>query len=79
MNGGVAKNVCEKFKVQAKQLSKIMTGRKYLGGRKKCPPSDPLKKWGKRQKMSSSWTAVKEAETGDKEDEDELVAATGTS
>ena len=55
-----------------------MTGRKYLSGRKKHPASDPPKKWGKRQKTSSSWTAVKEAETGDKEDEDELVAATGT-
>ena len=79
MNGSVAKNVCEKFKVRAKQLSKIMMGRKYLGGGKKHPASDPLKKWGKRQKTSSSWTAVKEAETGEKEDEDELVGATGTS
>ena len=56
-----------------------MMGRKYLGGRKKCPASDPLKKWGKRQKTSSSQTAVKEAETGDKEDEDEPAGATGTS
>ena len=79
MNGGVVKNVCEKFKVWAKQLSKIMTGRKYLGGGKKCPASDPPKKQGKRQETSSSWTAVKEAETGDKEDEDELAGATGTS
>ena len=79
MNGGVAKNVCKKFKVSAKQLSKIMMGRKYLGGRKKYPASDPPKKWGKRQKTSSSWIAVKEAETGDKEDEDELVGATSTS
>ena len=50
MNGGVVKNVCEKFKVQAKQLSKIMTGRKYLSGRKKHPASDPLKKRGKNAK-----------------------------
>ena len=56
-----------------------MMGRKYLGGGKKCLASDPLKKWGKRQKTSSSQTAVKEAETGDKEDEDEPVGATGTS
>ena len=79
MNGGVVKNVSKKFKVQAKQLSKIMMGRKYLSGGKKCPASDPLKKWGKRQKTSSSQTAVKEAETGDKEDEDEPVGATSTS
>ena len=79
MNGGVVKNVCKKFKVRAKQLSKIMMGRKYLGGRKKHPASDPLKKQGKRQKTSSSWTAVKEAETGAKEDEDEPAGATGTS
>ena len=55
-----------------------MTGRKYLSGGKKHPASDPPKKRGKRQKMSSSQTAVKEAETGDKEDEDELTGATGT-
>ena len=79
INGGVVKNVCEKFKVRAKQLSKIMTGRKYLSGRKKSSASDPLKKWGKRQEMSSSWTAVKEAKTGYKEDEDEPVGATSTS
>ena len=79
MNRGVVKNVCEKFKVRAKQLSKIMTVRKYLSGGKKRPASDPPKKWGKRQKMSSPWRAVKEAETGDKEDEDELAGATGTS
>ena len=73
MNGGVVKNVCEKFKVRAKQLSKIMMGRRYCGGGKKHPASDPPKKWGKKQKTSSS-----EAETGNKEG-DEPMSATGTS
>ena len=64
MNGGVVKNVCKKFKVRAKQLSKIMMGRKYLGGGKKVPCIRPTEEMGKRQKTSSSQTAVKEAETG---------------
>ena len=29
---GMAKEACELFQVQAKQLSKVLTGRKYLGG-----------------------------------------------
>ena len=31
-NEGMAKEVCERFDVRAKQLSRVLTGRKYLGG-----------------------------------------------
>ena len=31
-NEGTAKEVCERFEVRAKQLSRVLTGRKYLGG-----------------------------------------------
>ena len=29
---GTAKEACELFKVRAKQLSRVLTGRKYMGG-----------------------------------------------
>ena len=31
-NEGTAKEACERFNVRAKQLSRVLTGRKYLGG-----------------------------------------------
>ena len=31
-NEGTAKEACERFLVRAKQLSRVLTGRKYLGG-----------------------------------------------
>ena len=31
-NEGMAKEACDQFKVRAKQLSRVLTGRKYLGG-----------------------------------------------
>ena len=31
-NKGTAKEACEQFDVRAKQLSRVLTGRKYLGG-----------------------------------------------
>ena len=31
-NKGTAKEACEHFYVQAKQLSRVLTGKKYLGG-----------------------------------------------
>ena len=31
-NEGTAKGACERFLVRAKQLSRVLTGRKYLGG-----------------------------------------------
>ena len=31
-NEGTAKEACEQFNIRAKQLSRVLTGRKYLGG-----------------------------------------------
>ena len=31
-NEGMAKEACDRFEVRAKQLSRVLTGRKYLGG-----------------------------------------------
>ena len=31
-NEGMAKEACDQFEVRAKQLSRVLTGRKYLGG-----------------------------------------------
>ena len=31
-NKGMAKEACDRFEVRAKQLSRVLTGRKYLGG-----------------------------------------------
>ena len=31
-NEGMAKEVCERFDMRAKQLSRVLMGRKYLGG-----------------------------------------------
>ena len=31
-NEGTAKEACERFNVRAKQLSRVLMGRKYLGG-----------------------------------------------
>ena len=31
-NEGMAKEACDWFEVRAKQLSRVLTGRKYLGG-----------------------------------------------
>ena len=35
-NEGTAKEACEQFDVWAKQLSRVLTGRKYLGGTQAC-------------------------------------------
>ena len=43
---GMAKEACELFQVRAKQLSRVLTGCKYLGGKK---PS-LQKEWGKKRK-----------------------------
>ena len=41
-NEGMAKEACERFEVRAKQLSRVLTGRKYLGGTqvKKCKATE---------------------------------------
>ena len=43
---GTAKVACELFQVRVKQLSRVLTGHKYLGG-KKTPVQ---KEWGKKRK-----------------------------
>ena len=41
-NEGTAKEACDRFEVRAKQLSRVLTGRKYLGGTqaKKCKATE---------------------------------------
>ena len=41
-NEGMAKEACDQFEVRAKQLSRILTGRKYFGGTqlKKCKATE---------------------------------------
>ena len=41
-NEGTAKEACDSFEVRAKQLSRVLTGRKYLGGTqvKKCKATE---------------------------------------
>ena len=49
-NEGTAKEVCEHFDVQAKQLSRVLTGKKYLGGTQACKckaTEDPPVRWKK--------------------------------
>ena len=49
-NEGTAKEVCEHFDVRAKQLSRVLTGKKYLGGTQahKCKATEELP--GRRKK-----------------------------
>ena len=52
-NEGTAKEACERFLVRAKQLSRVLTGRKYLGGtqaRKRKTTDEPP---AKRKKSDS--------------------------
>ena len=46
-NEGTAKEACERFDVRAKQLSRVLTGKKYLGGtqahRRKATEEPPAK------------------------------------
>ena len=43
-NEGMAKEACNRFEVRAKQLSRVLTGRKYLGGTqaKKCKATETV-------------------------------------
>ena len=43
-NEGTAKDACDQFKVRAKQLSRVLTGRKYLGDTqaKKCKATETV-------------------------------------
>ena len=49
-NEGTAKEACERFNIRAKQLSRVLTGKKYLGGtqaRKRKATDEPPAKWKK--------------------------------
>ena len=35
-NEGMVKEACERFDVRAKQLLRVLTGKKYLGGTQAC-------------------------------------------
>ena len=43
---GMVKEACELFQVRVKQLSRVLTGHKYLGGKK----TSAQKEWGKKRK-----------------------------
>ena len=70
-NVGTAREACETFDVQAKQLSKLLSRNKYLGGTteaKKQEKKDP-KEWLKCKKRVEASTAVKEGEEVEEEEE----------
>ena len=49
-NEGTAKEAYEQFNVRAKQLSRVLTGKKYLGGtqaHKRKATDEPPAKWKK--------------------------------
>ena len=69
-NQGTTKEVCELFDMRAKQLSLVITGKKYLGGMQKKGPKEHLK----QRKSRMSHTAVKQPEEEGEEEEEEMVA-----
>ena len=52
-NAGTAKEACERFLVRAKQLSRVLTGRKYLGGTQACKRKTTDEPPAKRKKSNS--------------------------
>ena len=65
-NQGTVKEASELFKVRAKQLSRVITGKKYLGGGQKKGP----KEHSKKGKSTRSHMAVKEPEEEEKGEEE---------
>ena len=51
-NKGMAKEACERFLVRAKQLSHVLTGRKYLGGTQACKRKTTNEPPAKRKKSN---------------------------
>ena len=49
-NEGTAKEACERFDVRAKQLSRVLMGRKYLGGAQ-ARNVRPPKSWPKERRQ----------------------------
>ena len=62
LNEGTAKEACMKFEVCPKQLSKIMSGRKYKGGSDQKKDTKGLDTHGKKRKSVHSHVAVKDLE-----------------
>ena len=52
-NEGTAKEACNRFNVRAKQLSRVLTGRKYLGGTQACKRKATDEPPAKRKKSDS--------------------------
>ena len=71
-NTGMAKEACELFEVHAKQLSKVISGRKYLGGMQKKTGKD----CGMKRKSTSSKKGTKKQDDDDSGDGDDHVGAT---
>ena len=64
---GTAKEACELFQVRVKQLSRVLTGHKYLGGKK----TSVQRGWGKKRKDASSADTAK-GTWKSRDDKDEL-------
>ena len=64
---GTAKEACELFQVRVKQLSRVLTGCKYLGGKK----TSAQKEWGKKRKDGPPADTAKGTKKS-RDDEDEL-------
>ena len=72
----MAKEACESFEVWAKQLSKLLSGKKYLGGAvegkhttEKKGPKDQLK----RKKTIRVASVIKDEEEEEEQEEEEEV------
>ena len=71
-NTGTAKEACELFEVHAKQLSKVISGKKYLGGMQKKMARDH----GTKRKSTNSKKGTKKQDNDDGDDRDDHVGAT---
>ena len=71
-NTGMAKEACELFKVHAKQLSKVITGRKYLSGMQKKKAKD----WAMKRKSTRSKKDTKKQDDDESDDGDDHVEVT---
>ena len=72
-NAGTAKEACKNFDVQAKQLSKLLSRKKYLGGTTEAKKSEKmgLKEWLKCKKSVRAVSAIKGGEGEEEEEEEE--------
>ena len=70
LNEGYVKDTCQLFDVQAKQLSKLLLGKMYLGGsgQRKWKSNTGPRTWLKKHETQKSSTNVKRSEGDDDED-----------